>query len=367
MSDLYELLGVSRDASADEIKKAYRKRARELHPDANPDDAQAEERFKALAGAYEVLSDDAKRSQYDRFGTVGNNSAGGGDPFGGAAGFGDLFETFFNMGGNAGGRAAQRGVDLEVSTTLTLEDTITGVEKEVTVRTAVTCDTCEATGSAKGSEARTCNTCQGAGQVRQVRQSILGQMVTTGVCPTCGGQGQIISNPCSDCAGEGRRVEDRTYTVNIPAGVGHGSTLRLSGKGAVGPRGSGAGDLYVEIRLQTHPIFTRDGTNLSADLHIAVTQAALGSTISFATIDGGVEVEVPAGSQTGKRFRVRNRGVPSLRGKSRGDLHLTLVVDTPVGMSDDEEALLRELAKMRSEAVAEPRAGFVSKIRSAFS
>jgi molecular chaperone DnaJ len=366
MSDLYELLGVSRDASADEIKKAYRKRARELHPDANPDDPQAEERFKAIAGAYDVLSDDAKRSQYDRFGTVGNNSAGG-DPFGGAGGFGDLFEAFFNMSGNAGSRGSQRGADLEVSTTLTLEDTITGIEKEVTVRTAVTCDTCEATGSAEGSQASTCDTCQGAGQVRQVRQSILGQMVTTGVCPTCAGQGQIISNPCSACAGEGRRVEDRTYTVNIPAGVGHGSTLRLSGKGAVGPRGSGAGDLYVEIRLSPHPVFTRDGTYLSADLHVAVTQAALGTTINFGTIDGDVQVEVPAGSQSGKRFRVRNRGVPSLRGKSRGDLHLTLVVDTPVELTDEEEALLRELAKVRSESVTEPREGFVSKIRSAFS
>lgn len=365
MNELYELLDVSPSASTEEIKKAYRKKAREAHPDANLDDPKAEERFKLIAGAYEVLSDDAKRSQYDRFGTVGNG--GGGDPFGGAGGFGDIFEAFFNMGGQAGGRTAQRGVDLEASTILTLEETISGAEKEVTVRTAVTCDTCEATGAAPGSEARTCGTCQGAGQVRQVRQSILGQMVTTGICPDCGGQGQIISNPCSDCAGEGRRVEDRTYTVNIPAGVGHGSTLRLSGKGAVGPRGSGAGDLYVEIRLQKHPIFTRDGVNLEAELHIAVTQAALGATIKFDAIDGQVDIEIPAGAQTGKRFRVRNKGVPALRGKSRGDLNLTLIVDTPKGLTDTEEALLRELAKIRSESVAEPREGFVSKIKSAFS
>lgn len=365
MNDLYEVLGVSKTASTEEIKKAYRKRARELHPDANPEDPQAEARFKALAGAYEVLSDDAKRSQYDRFGSVGGNN--GSDPFGGAGGFGDLFEAFFNMGGQAGGRQAQRGVDLEVSTVLTLEETIAGAEKEVTVRTAVTCDTCEATGAASGSEARTCGQCQGAGQVRQVRQSILGQMVTTGICPECAGQGQVISKPCPDCAGEGRRVEDRTYKVDIPAGVGHGSTLRLSGKGAVGPRGSGSGDLYVEIRLQKHPVFTRDGVNLEAELHIAVTQAALGATINFGAIDGSVDIDIPAGSQTGKRFRVRNKGVPALRGKSRGDMNLTLIVDTPKGLSDNEEALLRELAKLRSEPVSAPREGFVSKIKSAFS
>lgn len=366
MTDLYELLGVPHNASTEEIKKAYRKRARELHPDANPGDPETEARFKLVAGAYEVLSDDAKRSQYDRYGTVGNG-VGGADPFGGAGGFGDLFEAFFNMGSQTGGRAAQRGVDLEVSTVLTLEETIAGAEKEVTVRTAVTCDTCEATGAAPGSEARTCPTCQGAGQVRQVRQSILGQMVTSGICAECGGQGKVISNPCPDCAGEGRRVEDRTYTVNIPAGVGHGSTLRLSGKGAVGPRGSGSGDLYVEIRLQKHPVFTRDGINLEAELHIAVTQAALGATIKFSAIDGPVDIEIPAGSQTGKRFRIRNKGVPALRGKSRGDMNLTLIVDTPTNLTDEEEALLRELANLRSESITEPREGFVSKIRSAFS
>ena len=210
------------------------------------------------------------------------------------------------MGGGGGGtRAPQRGADLEVSATLNLEDTISGIEQEVTVRTAVSCDTCEATGAAKGSEISTCSQCQGSGQVRQVRQSILGQMVTTGICPVCAGQGQTISKPCPQCAGEGRRVEDRSYTVNIPAGVGHGSTLRLSGKGAVGPRGSGAGDLYVEIRVRRHPVFVREGDNLEAELHVAVTQAILGATITFGAIDGPVDIEVPAGSQTGKRIRVR--------------------------------------------------------------
>ena len=369
MADHYELLGVSRSASADEIKKAYRKRARELHPDANPDDPEAEARFKLVAEAYEVLSDDAKRANYDRYGSAtGPAGFGGGDPFGG--GLGDLFDAFFNNGGSAGGgRAARpRGVDLEVVATLDLEDTVSGAAKKVKVRTAVACDACDASGAAPGSGVETCSQCDGAGQIRQVRQSILGQMVTTSACPRCAGEGQIISQPCPKCSGEGRTVEDREYTVDIPAGVSHGSTLRLSGRGAVGPRGAEAGDLYVEIRVSPHPVFQRDGDRLLAELHLPVTQASLGAEVAFEGIDGPVDLSIPAGSQTGKVFTIRDGGIPRLRGRGRGDLLLTLIVDTPTDLSEEEEALMRRLAELRGEAVNEPNDGkLFSKIKNAFS
>ncbi len=368
MADYYELLGVDRSADADTIKKSYRKLARQLHPDANPGDAEAEARFKQVAEAYEVLSDPDKRANYDRFGSAtgpGGGGFGGGDPFGG--GLGDLFDAFFNTtGGGGGGRAAaQRGVDLEVVAHLDLEDAVAGVAKEVSVRTAVTCDTCEATGAAPGAEVATCGECNGAGQVRQMRQSILGQMVTTSACPRCGGEGTTISEPCKDCAGEGRRVEERSYTVDIPAGVANGSTLRLTGRGAVGPRGGGAGDLYVEIRVNRHPVFERDGDDLLAELHVTMTQAALGADVEFEAIDGSIDVEVPSGAQSGATFAFRERGVPRLRGRGRGELRLTLLVDTPTDLSDEDEALLRQFAEQREERVREPReGGFFSKFKS---
>ena len=303
--DFYELLGVDRGASKDDIKKAYRTRARELHPDANPDDPEAEAKFKEVAEAYEVLSDPEKRSHYDRFGTSGSAGGGfGGDPFGGT-GLGDLFDAFFNPGGSGrSGSSPQRGVDLEVAAELTLEEAVEGVAKEVSVRTAVSCDTCEATGASPGSEVKRCDQCGGSGQVRQVRQSILGQMVSTSACPRCAGEGVQIDKPCEDCSGEGRRVEERTYTVDIPAGVGDGSTLRLTGRGAVGPRGGGAGDLYVGVRIAEHETFIRDGDHLLAELHVPVTQAALGARVEFEGIDDVVSVDVPAGAQTGKVYRI---------------------------------------------------------------
>ncbi len=368
MADFYELLGVDRSADDTAIKKAYRKLARELHPDANPDDPAAEAKFKEVAEAYEVLSDPAKRANYDRFGSAQGPGGfgGGGDPFGGG-GLGDLFDAFFNVGGQGGGQGGpQRGVDLEVVTRLDLEDTVAGTAKDVTVRTAVPCDVCDASGAAPGAEVSTCGECQGQGQVRQVRQSILGQMVTTSACPRCAGEGRIISNPCSDCAGEGRKVEDRTYTVDIPAGVSHGSTLRLTGRGAVGQRGATPGDLYVEIRVNQHPVFVREGDDLKADLHVAMTQAALGATVSFDAIDGPVEISVPPGSQSGQRFTIRERGVPRLRGRGRGVLELNLVVDTPTNLDEADVDLLSQFAAQRGEEVSPPEEGFFSKIKSAF-
>ena len=372
MSDFYELLGVARDASPDEIKKAYRRRARELHPDANPGDAEAEQQFKELARAYETLRDPERRARYDRFGDTGNGNGGaGGDPFGFGGGVGDIFDAFFGDqspfgGGRRGPTGPPRGPDLEVSTELDFTEAVFGAQHKVEVRTAVACDTCEATGAAPGSSPSTCGQCGGAGQVRQVRQSLLGQMVTTGACPACNGAGQIIENSCDDCNGEGRRLEDKTYTVNIPPGVDGGSTLRLQGRGAVGPRGGAAGDLYVNFRVRPHDRFTREGVDLHADLHIPVTQAMLGADLEFETLDGVEEIKVPPATPTGHTFRFRGKGVPVVNRSGRGDLLVHVVIDLPHDLDEEQEQLVRRLAELRDEPVGNEGRGFFSKLRTAF-
>lgn len=371
-TDYYELLEIDRDADSDAIKRAYRVAARRYHPDANPGDAEAEAKFKEVATAYEVLSDPEKRRHYDRFGADGPGM-GGGDPFGfgGVGGIGDIFDAFFGggggMGGMGGGRVGpQPGPDLEVAVDLAFEEAVFGAEKEVSVRTAVACETCEATGAEPGTSAETCQQCGGAGQVRQVRQSILGQMVTAAPCPACRGAGQLIAHPCSTCNGEGREITEKTYTVDIPAGVDTGSTLRLSGFGAAGTRGGGTGDLYVHVRVQPHPRFTRDGSDLHHELHLPVTQAALGAVLPFDTLDGSEELVVPRGTQTGRVFRLRGRGVPHVRGRGRGDVLVRVVVDTPTELTAEVEEALRAVATARGEDVAPPEKGFFSRIKSAF-
>jgi molecular chaperone DnaJ len=367
VADYYELLGVRRDASADELKRAYRKRAMELHPDANPDDPEAESRFKEVALAYETLSDPQRRQRYDRFGPEGAAAATAGDPFG-FGGIGDIFDAFFGGGGGGfGGRGgAPRGSDLEVVAEIDFEVAVFGGEQSITVRTAVTCETCEATGAAPGTTAHTCPECNGSGQVRRVRQSILGQMVTAGPCARCGGLGQVIERPCADCRGEGRRIQDKSYTVDIPAGVDNGSTLRLSGRGAAGIRGAGYGDLYVHVQVGRHPRFARQGYDLVHELHVPVTQAALGAHLSFETLDGDEDLVLPRGTQTGRVFRLRGRGVPHVEGRGRGDLLVQVVVDTPAELSREEEEILRQLATTRGDDVAPADSGFFSRIRSAF-
>ncbi len=363
--DYYEILNVERSAPQDEIKRAYRKLARELHPDANPGDAEAEARFKQVTEAYEALGDPEKRARYDRFGSSGARGAGG-DPFGG--GLGDLFDAFFNTGSARSEGGPQRGADLEVVAQLSLEDVVHGVAKDVTVRTAVPCDTCEASGASPGSKVSRCDQCGGSGQIRQVRQSILGQMVTTAVCARCSGEGMVVSAPCGDCSGEGRRIEDQTYSVEIPAGVDDGQTLRLGDRGAVGRRGGGRGDLYVQVRVAEHADFVRAGDDLLAELHVPVTQATLGAEVEFTSLDGDVTIEVPFGSQTGRLFRFRDRGIERLRGRGRGDLVLTLIVDTPTDLTPEQEELLRLLAKERGEEVRDPgEDGLLGRLRSKLS
>jgi molecular chaperone DnaJ len=371
-TDYYALLGVSSSASADEIKRAYRRLARELHPDTNPDPT-AEERFKEVARAYEVLSDPERRRRYDMFGPDEPRGAGS-DPFGGmgGAGFGDIFDAFFGSGSPFGGGRQRgpsgpvRGPDMEVALDLAFEEAVFGVDRDITLRVPVTCDECAGSGARPGTEPVTCRDCGGAGQVRRVRQSILGQVVTATPCPRCGGSGKAIEDPCPSCRGEGRRTEERTWTVHVPAGVDAGTTLRLSGRGAAGPRGGPAGDLYVHLRVAPSDRFERVGVDLRTEVHLPVTSASLGATVVVETLDGDEELEVVPGTQTGTVVRLRQRGVPVVEGRGRGDLLVTLVVDTPTELSPVEEDLLRRLAEERGEDVAPPGQGLLSRLRSAF-
>jgi molecular chaperone DnaJ len=373
VSDYYELLGVRRDATQDDIKRAFRRRAMELHPDANPDDPAAEAQFKEVARAYETLSDPERRQRYDMFGPEGAAAAAGADAFNFGSNFGslgDIFDAFFGGGatGFAGGvrGGPPRGQDLEVVAEIEFERAVFGGEHPVTVRTAIACDTCEATGAAPGSSAEQCPQCGGTGQVRRVRQSILGQMVTAGPCAQCSGLGQVIARPCPDCRGEGRQIHEKTYTVDVPAGVDTGSTLRLGGRGAAGIRGGGYGDLYVHVKVAAHPRFQRHGYDLVHELHVPFTQASLGAQFAFETLDGSEDLVLPRGTQTGRVFRLRGRGVPHVEGRGRGDLLVQIVVDTPTELPGEQEELVRQLAELRGDDVAPADSGFFARIRSAF-
>jgi molecular chaperone DnaJ len=376
MADYYELLGVARTATADEIKKAYRQRAREFHPDANPDDAAAVEQFKKIARAYQVLSDDQQRARYDRYGEAGVGNGGAGpsaeDLFGG--GLGDIFETFFGGGGSpfGGGRTRgpsgpPRGQDIEVIADISFEQAVFGDEIDVSLKLPTRCDDCDGSGAGEGTRPVTCSDCGGSGQIQRVRQSLLGQMVTASPCSRCGGLGQVVTTPCATCRGEGRVTSDKSYQVDVPAGVDSGSTLRLTGRGAVGPRGGGSGDLYVHLRVAPHERFVREDHDLVTEVPISIAQAALGTAIDLETLDGTEHLIVPAGTQPGHEFVLRQRGVPHLRGRGRGDLRARIRVDIPTKLTDDEVELLTRYAEGRGEAVGNGKEGLFSRIKSAFS
>lgn len=365
MADHYDVLGVPRDAGADDIRRAYRRRARELHPDVNPGDAEAEARFKEVALAYEVLSDPQRRQHYDMYGDA---PAGQGAPFGG--GLGDIFDMFFNggspFGGGAGSSGPPRGADVEAIVDLDLADAVFGCESSVSVRTAVACDECGGSGADPGSGPTTCPDCGGAGQVRRVRQSILGQMVTAGPCGRCSGFGTIIEHPCPTCAGEGRHLDECAYTVDIPAGVDTGATLRLAGRGAVGPRNGTPGDLYVHVRVAADERFVRRDDDLVHDLSVAFTQATLGAQITIETLDGDQVVPIEPGTETGEIIRFRGLGVPHLQGRGRGDLLVRIVIETPTDLDDEQRQLIEQLAALRGETIDPPEHGLLSKLRGAF-
>ncbi|MFP5383660.1 MAG: molecular chaperone DnaJ [Gammaproteobacteria bacterium] len=343
--DLYEVLGVAKGASADDIKKAYRKLAMKHHPDRNPDDPSAEEKFKEVQAAYEVLSDDQKRGAYDRYGHAGiDPSMGGGGGFGaGGASFSDIFGDVFGDifgGGGGGGRARggpQRGADLRYTLEIELEDAVRGSKVQIKVPSWSACETCEGSGAKKGSTPVTCNTCKGQGQIRMQQ----GFFTLQQTCPACRGSGKTIKDPCGTCHGQGRVQKTRTLSVNIPAGVDNGDRIRLAGEGEAGPMGGPAGDLYVQVSVREHEFFTRDGNDLYCEVPISFVDAALGGELEVPTMDGRVKLKIPAETQTGKLFRVRGKGVPAVRGHGQGDLLCRVVVETPVNLNGKQKELLR--------------------------
>lgn len=365
MSDPYAVLGVERSATADEIKRAYRNLARRYHPDVNPGDAAAEAQFKEITAAYEVLADPERRRRYDTF---GDESAGAGG-FGGAGAFdfGDIFDAFFSGGG--GGRSAPgrpRGADAETRVDLSFADAAFGMTATIDVRMPLTCDDCEGSGCAPGTHPDPCPVCGGAGEVRQVRRTILGQMVTASPCHECSGTGQVITTPCPTCRGDGRVVGERTLEVEVPGGISDGQRLRLNGRGPAAPRGGVPGDLYVQVHVARHEWFTREGDDLVGVLPITMTQAALGAHVPIETLDGPEDLVIPPGTQPGRIFKLRHRGVQSLRGRGRGDVLIQVQVRIPERLDDDDAELLRQFATRRGEDVAPEEQGFFKRIKSAF-
>lgn len=349
--DYYEVLGVERTVTEVELKKAYRRLAMKHHPDRNPGDKAAEEKFKEANEAYEVLSDPSKRSAYDQYGHAGVDPqmGGGGGGFGGANFsdiFGDVFSDFFGGGGGRSARnGPQRGDDLRYTLDLELEDAVRGTEVKIRVPTLVGCKTCSGSGSKKGSKPVTCNTCGGMGQVRMQQ----GFFTVQQPCPRCHGSGQMISDPCPSCHGQGRVEESKTLSVKVPAGVDTGDRIRLSGEGEAGTRGGPAGDLYVVVNVKEHPIFQRDGKHLYCEVPVCITEAALGAELEVPTLDGRVKLKIPEGTQTGKLFRLRGKGVTPVRGGSAGDLMCRVTVETPVNLSRRQRELLEELRSTLSD------------------
>ncbi|MCU1458856.1 MAG: DnaJ-class molecular chaperone with C-terminal Zn finger domain [Actinomycetia bacterium] len=367
--DFYELLEVDRSATGEEIKRSYRALARQYHPDANPGDPEAESRFKEISVAYETLRDPEKRRQYDTFGIQGVASGMGGQPMDGF-GISDLFDAFFGgdpFGGRRGATGPPRGMDGEAGIELTLEEAAFGITKPIDLRMPVECTRCEGSGCEPGTFPSECPTCHGSGEVRQIRKSILGQMVTVAACNDCGGMGNQIHSPCMECRGDGRVSASRTIDVEVPAGIDDGQRLRLPGRGPAGPRGGVPGDLYVGIHVLPHPEFERQGDDLVQVRRIGFAQAALGTQLTVETLDGEEMLAVPPGTQAGRIFRLKQRGVSRLRSRGRGDLLVRVDVEVPEKLSSEEDALLRQLAELRGEEVApEKDHKFFSRIRSAF-
>lgn len=359
--DYYEVLGLQKGASEDEIKKAFRKLAIKYHPDKNQGDKESEEKFKEINEAYQVLSDPQKKAQYDQFGTTdfnGQGQGGGFDPsdFGG---FGDIFETFFGGGGGFGGggqrrrTGPRRGADLEYAMDLTFEEAVFGVEKEISVMRTENCDVCEGSGAKKGSHPSTCSTCHGSGTVRVQRQTLFGNMVQETVCGTCQGTGEVISDPCDNCKGKGQVRQRRKILVSVPAGVDTNNVIPLRGQGDQGAKGGPAGDLHIVLRVRPHKTFVRKGNDIYVDTHIGFSDAALGKEITVPTVDGDVSYEIPEGTQSGTLFRLKGKGVPFVnsRNNARGDQYVNVIVDIPKKLNDRQREALYMFKEASGEVV----------------
>jgi molecular chaperone DnaJ len=383
--DYYEVLGVDKGASADEIKKAYRKLAMKYHPDRNPGDKAAEEKFKEANEAYEVLSDDQKRKTYDQFGHAGmeggfGGGAGGFNGFGGGSGgFEDIFSDIFSSFGGSGGfggfggfgggsrqRGPSRGSDMKININLTFKESVFGTTKKIKIKHKEACPTCGGSGAKSGSDVKTCDKCGGSGQVTMRQQTAFGTIQQTVVCDKCHGEGKIVANPCPTCGGSGIVDKERTLEIKIPAGVDDSSVLPLKGQGNAGRNGGAKGDLYVYMSIKQDPLFKRDGDDIYFDIPITFAQAALGAEIIVPTVDGKVKLKVPEGTQTGKVFRLKNKGVPNVNGYGKGDQYVTVKVETPQKLNKKEKDLLRQFDNMTGKENHQNGQNFWSKVKGAF-
>ncbi|MBC6611670.1 molecular chaperone DnaJ [Hymenobacter sp. BT507] len=373
--DYYEILGVVKTASGDEIKKAYRKVAIKYHPDKNPDDPSAEDKFKEAAEAYEVLSDQDKRARYDRFGHQGVGGASGGGPnmedifsqFGDIFGGGG-FEGFFGGGQRGGGRRVKKGSNLRIKLKLDLEEVANGVEKKIKVKRYTACNTCSGTGAKNGTDLRECSTCHGEGQVKRVVNTMLGQMVSASTCPTCHGEGKVVTSKCDVCHGEGRQLQEEIIPINIPAGVAEGMQLSMGGKGNYPERGGVPGDLLIQIEEEPHELLKRDGNNIMFEQYISFVDAALGANLEVPTIEGKVKIKVEPGTQPGKILRLRGKGIKDINGYGRGDQLIHLNVWTPKNVNGEERELLEKLrnAQNFTPNPGKNEKGFFEKVKEYF-
>lgn len=353
--DYYDILCVSKNATAEEIKSSYRKLAKQYHPDLHKDDENAAKKFQEINEAYQVLSDDQKRAQYDQFGheayTRGAQTGGAGGGYGGFGGFegfgfDDIFSSFFGGGGSARRNGPQRGADIEASVTISFEDAAFGVKREITVNRRENCEVCGGTGAKPGSEVKTCPMCGGTGQIRQQKQTLFGVSTVMSPCPNCHGEGKIVESPCEHCRGTGVENKTRTITINIPAGIDDGQVITLTGQGDAGRKGGPAGNVLVYVRVKPHRFFKREGVNLYMDMDISFVQAALGDEVEIPTIDGTIRYSIPAGTQPGTTFRLRDKGVKYLRQEKRGDLFVKVSIEVPKKLTEKQKSLLMEFAGM---------------------
>ncbi len=366
-ADYYETLGVSRDADEKALKSAFRKRAMKYHPDRNPNDAEAEAKFKELGEAYEALKDPQKRAAYDRFGHAAfeNGGGGGGNPFGGG-GMGDIFEDIFGemMGGgrrSSGGRS--RGADLRYNMEISLEEAFEGKTAEIEIPTAITCENCDGSGAKPGTSPSTCGTCGGVGQVRASQ----GFFSIQRTCPACQGRGEVISEPCDDCSGSGTTEQSKTLSVNVPAGIEDGTRIRLAGEGEAGARGGPQGDLYIFLSIRPHEFFQRDSADIYCRVPISMTTAALGGQFEVGTVEGSkTRVKVPEGTQNGKQFRLRSKGMPVMRSSQVGDMYIQVAIETPSNLSKRQRELLTEFEQLSSEENSPESTGFFSRMKGFF-
>ena len=371
--DYYEVLGVQKGATDAEIKKAYRKMAKEYHPDVHPGDKDAETKFKEINEAYGVLSDSEKKARYDQFGFAGVDPSYGGGGYGGGfdgsfdfGDLGDIFGSFFGGGFGGGGRARsgpQRGESLRTRLTITFEEAAFGCEKEVSIDRVEQCETCKGTGAAPGTSPETCPACGGSGQVQQRRQTPMGVFATTGPCPRCGGTGKIIASPCKDCGGSGQVRRRKTLKVTIPAGIDNGQIISLRGQGSAGKNGGPAGDLQIVITVQPHQLFRRDGADVYCNAPITFTQAVLGGEMEIPTIDGKVKYDIPEGTQTGSTFRLKGKGIPNVNGRGRGDQFVTVYIETPRNLNREQKEALKKFSSTLKENNYEERKSFFKKFK----